>query len=181
MKIAVAFALTALGSLALAQPATPAQMGKFAGKKGFDIIHMRTKIGTFKMINGQGRADISFSGSMLISQYKGDPLIVQGSLRKEFDRNGRAVYHGKGRIVLSGSWRSVQWFGQNMTGWWFGNGVIRMRGEFDKDLNTGEYWFQNPKDVYYFPSMGTIDVAIPFKPVAGSVSPVKPKRRVVSN
>ncbi|MBL8049397.1 MAG: hypothetical protein JNJ45_12025 [Chthonomonas sp.] len=177
MRLTSALGLAAMAALANAQPASAVQMGKFAGKKDFDILHMHTKIGTFKLINGQGRADISFSGSMLVSGYKGDPLVVQGNLRKEFDRDGRTVYFGKGRIILSGSWRAVQWFGQDMQGVWFGNGVIRMRGEFDKDMNTGEYWFKDPKDLFYFPSMGTIDVPLPYKPPP-SAKGVTPKKRV---
>jgi hypothetical protein len=33
-----------------------------------------------------------------------------------------------------------------MAGTWYGAGQIRITGEFDKDLKTGEYWFEDPED-----------------------------------
>lgn len=175
MKLIALLASVGVASMAFAQPATKEQMGRF-NDKNYDIMHMWTNIGTFKIINGQGRADITFSGSMLVSGYEGDALVIQGKIRKEFSRDGRTVYFGKGRIVFSGKWRAIQWFGEDMKGVWYGNGVIRMRGEFDKDMNTGEFWGRDPKQKNYFPSMGTIDVALPDRMPRGAV--LAPKRRV---
>ncbi len=141
----VNFAVFALGAAALAQPATPAQMAGVDQKPGYATMHLKTSIGSFKMIDCEGRAEVSCQGTLMINSLKGS-LDVRGDLKKLYEDRGRVVYFGKGTVVLTGTWRSVQWFGKNMNAVWYGKGVIRIQGEFDKNLYTGEYWYDNPAD-----------------------------------
>lgn len=158
-SFAILFAL-ALTVLSFAQPATAAQKGRF-NDKSYGTLHMRTNIGSAKFIDGVGRLELSFTGTLLISGYKGDAVVITGDVRKEYDGKGRTVYFGKGRAVFSGNWRGVQWFGRDFQSVWYGTGVVRIRGEFDKDLNTGEYWFNNPEEKQYWATQGTQDVRNP--------------------
>jgi hypothetical protein len=159
-SILTSVVVLSLCAMAFAQPATAVEKGRF-NDPNFGIMHMHTKIGSFKLINGTGRADISFTGTMLISGYKGDAMIVTGDLRKEYDAHGRITYFGKGRIIFSGTWRGIQWFGRDMQTVWYGNGVARIRGEFDKDLNTGEYWYEDISKKGYWQTQGTMDMGLP--------------------
>lgn len=144
-----------------AQSATPAQMGKFAGRTDMDILHMATKIGSFKIIDGEGRLEFSFKGTLLVSKLDGQMTILSGSLRKEYDKNQRAVYTGKGTVVIEGKWRGVQWFGDDMNATYWGKGVCRITGEFDRNLETGFYWYRDPAKKMPFPSSTVIDLRIP--------------------
>ena len=166
--------LTAIVGPALAQKAAPEQMGRFGDKPGYGTLHLNTHLGSFKILPGEGRLDASFTGTFLVSGLKGD-LTTEGSLTKEYEGMGRTVYHGTGRIVLEGQWRAAQWFGTDLNATWFGSGIIRIIAEFDKDLKTGEYWYNDPDDKGVWPN-SLITLPLPEQGVG--ISPdVKPTKR----
>lgn len=144
-----------------AQQASAVQMGKFAGRSDMDTLHMSTKIGSFKIIDGEGRLEFTFKGTLLVSKLEGQLTTLAGNLRKEYDKNNRAVYTGGGTVAIEGKWRGVQWFGSDMTATYWGKGVCRITGEFDRNLETGYYWYRDPAKKKPFPSSNVIDLRIP--------------------
>ncbi|MCW5936274.1 MAG: hypothetical protein KIT11_03080 [Fimbriimonadaceae bacterium] len=149
-----------LVAAAFGQPATPAQMAGVKPAPGYGTMHFQTRLGGFRSIDGRGRLEFTFTGTVLLSQVKGDAKVT-GQVRKEWDKNDRRVYTGTGRVVVTGEWRAVQWFGRDMQGVWYGRGTLRMGGEFDRDLNTGTYWFDDPNDKMYWPAGTTFDISFP--------------------
>lgn len=137
--------ITALLSPALAQRATVEQMGRVAGTENYSTLHMQSNLGSFKIYPGEGRATVNFTGTVLISGLEGD-IEVSPGLVTEFSKYNRTVYHGTGTITVTGKWRAFQWFGTDMTAVWYGKGQCRIIGEFDRDLKTGRYWYDDPED-----------------------------------
>ncbi len=164
---------TAFASIAFAQPATPEQRAGVEPNPGFGTMHLQTNLGSFKLVDGKGRAEFTFTGTVLLSQVKGQASVT-GDVRKEYDARGRQVYSGTGKVVVVGSWRGIQWFGRNMKGFWYGAGVARVGGEFDRNLKTGELWYDDPKTVMAWPAQGTGDFILPQSGAASH----KPKVRV---
>jgi hypothetical protein len=138
---------TVLLTPALAQKATSGQMGGLGDRQDYATMHMQCNLGSFKIIPGQGRIEVSFTGTFMVSGLEGDHS-VSGDLVKEFEGMERVLYHGTGTITVEGEWRALQWFGSNMSGTWYGAGQIRLTGEFDRNLNTGEYWFDDPNEKF---------------------------------
>lgn len=160
-----------------AQVATPEQMGSYANTEGMTTFHMQTKLGSFKFIDAEGRADVSFSGTLLLTKHEGGSFqIVEGKLRKEYDAKGRTVYTGKGRVVVTGKWRGLQWFGSDMKTLFYGRGFVRLTGEFDRNLKTGDYWFNNDLK-QAFPSSNVMSLPIP-PPNFGADKSLKPRPNV---
>lgn len=138
-------------------------------------LNMTTKIGSFKLLDGVGRVEVSFSGTMLVSQLKGQ-ISTSGNLKKEYDARERQVYHGTGRVVIDGEFRGIQWFGTNMNGVWRGRGVARITGEFDQNLETGYYWYgKDPSRKVPWSMYGTT-VLNPEQSAGGSGVPVERPR-----
>jgi len=123
----------------------PAPQGKNWGR-----MHFETKLGSFRVINGEGQFRMTFKGTVLVSQHKDGAVNVSGNVRKEIDERGRKVYFGEGRLEVTGQWRAIQWFGRDLSADWFGAGMVQLKGEFDKDLNTGTFWVDDPKQVQYW-------------------------------
>lgn len=161
-----------LAPFASAQPATTAQMAGVTPSPKFATMHMRTKIGSFKAVDASGRFEMDFKGTVLISQLKGT-AVPSGNLRKEYDSHGRQVYFGAGKIVVTGSWRGIQWFGTDMSATWYGAGLIRLTGEFDKDLNTGEFWFSDPSKKQFWLTSSAMTVTLPSVLDVRSVTPIE--------
>jgi hypothetical protein len=150
-----------LACLAIGQkPATPApapQPAIPASAKAMmpppmpgDTFHIHTKVGTFKMLRKSpesppaGRLEISFAGTVLVYGLEpGSFIQVTGNVRKEYDRpeHQRQVYFGRGKILLVGKFQTCQWFGQDLDFTFTGSAVVRMVGEFDKNLETGYFWY----------------------------------------
>lgn len=148
-------------------------------------LNLDCKLGSFRSIDGKGTLDVSFEGALLISKLEGDHQVVSGDLRKEYDENGRTCYTGKGRVVVNGSWRAVQWLGANMTGQWEGVGILRIGGEFWKnpetgELETGRYWYDDPEEWQNFPSAGVTNITVP-EATYGADTNIQPKVRGGSN
>jgi hypothetical protein len=166
VRVAIGLCLgVALSACALAQPATPAQREGVPDRADFATMHLRTQLGSFKIVPAgdtpaMGRFEMTFTGTVLIHDLKGR-LETAGKLRLEYNDHGRRVFTGTGRIVVTGEWRSMQWFGSNMEAVWYGRGLIRVSGEFDRNLNTGEYWYDDPKQKYYWYPGASMQVELP--------------------
>ena len=112
-------------------------------------LYFQCNVGSFKALGNAGdpalgTLSISFKGTLLISRKTPTSVVtVTGSIRKEKEdvRHGKEVYFGEGSVKIVGGFDAVQFFGQNLTGEFHGKGFFRFYGEFDKDLNTGSYWF----------------------------------------
>lgn len=172
-SIAMALAAAAAIGSAQAQPATPAQRAGVPADPSFGTMHFRSNVGSFKMIDGQGRVTIDFQGTMLISRHEGPAPTIEGNLRVEYDNRdrGKRVLFGTGRVTLVGKWRAVQVFGRGLGAVWFGRGVVRLSGEFDRNLETGWYWYDDPADRNPWPSQGTADFYLPPLRPGGNVTP----------
>lgn len=128
-------------------------------------MHLVSQLGSFRLIDGQGRVEFTFTGTVLLSQVKGK-AVVTGDVVKQYEERGKTVYFGTGRVVVTGSWRAIQWFGKNMNLVWYGTGVARLAGEYYRDKATGELmtgwlWYDNPKERIAWPAQNTIDHRLP--------------------
>lgn len=181
-KPAARFGLPMIAVLAVALASGQGRVGAppvANEKKPYGKVHFHTKVGSFKMLGvnaepAEGRIEINFTGSLLVT---GKPKIeATGALRKEYERKDKdkVVYHGTGKVIIDGKFWGIQWFGRDMSAVWHGFGVARLYGEFDKDLNTGEYWYEDqPAKVGYW---GTQGAAIQNPPARGSGGPVPRER-----
>lgn len=177
LKLGTAAALLAVAMPNFAQDATAAQKAGYANRHDFGVLHMNTKLGSFKIIDGEGRLEFSFTGTVLITKLKGKATFAQGSkVRKEYDKRGRAVYTGTGKLVVDGTWRGVQWFGKDMEAVFWGKGAARIQGEFDRNLRTGDYWFDDKDRALPFPASAVMTIFIP-PPNYGADPNVKPTPR----
>jgi hypothetical protein len=167
-------------ALAVPQDATPEQRGKWPVTNEYATLHFDAGIGSFRNIDSKGRLDVSFKGTLLVNKLKkGGTITATGNLKKEYEGLDRVIYTGQGRIVVDGEWRVVQWFGTNLTGVWYGRGLMRVIGEFDKNLNTGHYWYTDPTNKVVWFATSTMVAELPSRQMMqGSV---KPKRKPMSD
>lgn len=158
------FTLTVLGMCfanpGICQVATPEQRAGLTNTAGFGTMHFQTRLGSCKIIDGKGRLEMNFRGSVLINKLKGTSTFT-GNVRKEYSKDGREVWNGQGKVVVTGEWRGIQWFGRDLTAVWFGAGMVRLSGEFDRNQKTGEYWYDDPANIHYWPGSGSIDLPCP--------------------
>ena len=103
------------------------------------LMDFESHLGAMRFFNANGRIKLTFKGTVLVRGFKG-PLTVTSGLEKQYDAHGRVVYHGQGTLSLNGHWDSMQWFGQDMSGEWYGRGGFRLYGDYDKNLDTGWWW-----------------------------------------
>jgi hypothetical protein len=168
--------LAGLTSSAFAQPATPAQM---AGVKDYGkpmgTLHLQSNLGSFRLIDGLGRLEMRFTGTVLVSGLTDGKVTPGGSVKLEHKSGTRELYHGTGTIVVTGKWRAIQWFGTGMRAVWYGHGLARITGEFDRNLDIGRYWYNDPTQKFYWFAQSSITVTNP-QQVQGR-SGVKPTRR----
>lgn len=168
-------ALLGVASYVVAQSGTQASTkGTIPADPSYGDLHLSTRIGSFKMIDGVGTVEMSFTGTVLLSQVKGG-VTPSGNLRKEYDEKGKQTYHGTGKIVVKGPFRAIQWFGTDMQARWVGRGVARIQGEFDQNLETGYYWYGNKPNEKVPWSMYGMTLLNPKQQVAGSATPVERK------
>ena len=121
---------------------------KFTQNHG--TLFFNTNVGSFKLLGVneipvEGTLDMTFKGTVLISNLdKNSTILLNGNIRKEIDdqKLQKQVYFGEGRITIIGKLRAVQFFGQQLRGRFDGFGVLRLYGEFDKNLDTGYYWYK---------------------------------------
>lgn len=161
MRFLPAVLFFAAATTALAQKATPEQRGSFPVREDYSVMHLTTNIGSFKILNAEGKFDFTLRGSVMINRYEGKPLIIQGNLQTQYKGNNRIVVFGTGRIVLEGKWRGMQWFGRDMKAVWYGKGIARLTGEFDKNLETGWFWYEDANDKNAWSGQGSFDIPNP--------------------
>ncbi len=137
-------AVTVLTPLAHSQRATPEQMQGLPDRPDYYTIHLNSNLGSFKMY-GEGAVTVNFTGTILVSQLQGN-VSYTGTVKEEYEGLGRQIFHGKGQIKVTGKWRAIQWFGSDMDAVWYGGGFMRIMGEFDRDLKTGLYWYEDAED-----------------------------------
>jgi hypothetical protein len=112
------------------------------------VLDFKTSVGSFKLLGSEhpahGRLEISFTGTVLVSGLTSGTVTPSGGVGKEYDnaQHKKQVFHGKGKIVVDGEFEAIQFFGRDLTGTFTGLGIFRLYGEFDKNLNTGDYWYE---------------------------------------
>lgn len=136
--------------LALSATAIAASSFGQVAPREFGTLNFESTLGSFRFVDsagksGEGKVTVEFTGTFLISKLEGK-LSVSGNLKKEYDSAGRQVFFGTGKIVVDGKFRALQWFGRNMKGSWNGAGIAMFYGEFDRNLKTGEFWYNDPKE-----------------------------------
>ena len=144
-----------------------------------DQLWFETNVGSFKILPRgdvlpSGDLSMAFTGSVLISELNGAVTPV-GNVRREYDNkeHGREVWFGTGKLTIKGSFRAVQWFGRNLKANFNGNGFIRLYGEFDKNLDTGLFWFDPAKKQYW----GTYGTGVGIPESSTQLSPDNVKTR----
>jgi hypothetical protein len=55
----------------------------------------------------------------------------------------------------------------------YGNAIIRLTGEFDRNLDTGSYWYDDPTNKRPWQATGTINIVVPPQEWSGE----RPKER----
>lgn len=154
---AVVLTLASMMALGNGQPATPAQRAGVATKPEYGTLHLQANLGSFRCIDGQGRFEATCAGTVLVNRLNGK-INVSPGWRKEYEGNGRVIYTGRGTITVTGSWRGFQWFGRDLKAVWYGTGVVLVVGEFDRNLKTGDYWYDDPtkKNAWFNSSVTTV-------------------------
>lgn len=152
----------------VAQPARPGLKAGYEAKDNYGTMHIKTGIGTFKIIDGEGRVQMKFHGTLLLTKHKeGKLTVLSGKLRKEHEKDGRAVYTGDATVLVDGKWRGLQFFGSGLEFEWYGMGAIRFSAEFDSNLKTGEYWYEDPNDRQPMPATSMLTMSNP-QPIFGA-------------
>lgn len=147
----------------MGQPATPTEReGVIPSSPNikYATLHLKSNLGSFKLRNGEGRVEIAFTGTLLISQLAGT-VDASPTLRQEYKDRGRIVYFGKGRVIVRGKFRGIQWFGRNMKVVWWGAGIAQLTGEYDKNLSTGWFWYDDPKKRSPWYAQGSYTITLP--------------------
>ncbi len=113
-------------------------------------LYFTTMIGSFKInpvgdIPAQGTLTMSFQGTVLVSGDVKQAIVTPGAgviLELDRSKQGKRVYHGNGTITISGRYKGIQFFGEKLNAYWHGYGILLLYGEFDKNLNTGSFWYK---------------------------------------
>lgn len=179
IRIVSLAALAGLGALAITQTAPrPSAAPAPTDPSKFETMLLKTKLGSANFINGQGRVEFSFQGSLLVHDVRGS-VAVTGNVVKQYEANRRTVYFGRGKVVVEGRWANVYWWGKDFDAKWRGQGVVRLDGEYYRDANgklkTGEMWYSDvPDEIISWPGQATLDYTLPrYKAEA----PSAPRRR----
>jgi hypothetical protein len=145
----------------------PARAQGMVRPEGPGIFHFTTNIGSFKLLGSDekdvtGTLEMTARGTVLVSGVD-KPPVTTGKLKleKAYPELKKYAFHGQGTLKLQGTWRSVQWFGTDLTGVFNGRGKFRLVGEFDKQLNTGWFWTTDPKDKKYWPANSVVEYLVP--------------------
>jgi hypothetical protein len=114
-----------------------------------DTLHVETHIGSFKMVPKgpsypAGKLEFTFQGTVLVSGLvPGSVLQTSGDVHEEFNNkeHGKQVFFGRGKLLIVGSFRNCEWFGRDLNLTFTGSAIIRIIAEFDKNRDTGLFWF----------------------------------------
>ncbi len=167
---AIAALALLLGTVALAQtPSAPAKTETSKPEAPLDTLFMSAGVGSFKLLppgpdKTKGTLDMNFEGTVMVSGLTGNVTIGPG-VRLEYERkdHNRRVYFGKGHIRVEGEYRAIQFFGRNLKGSFKGVTVARLYGEFDKNMETGYYWYASNPEKIDWGSYGRTLTVPPFK------------------
>lgn len=150
-------ASAALVGVVFAQGRHPATSGGEAAAQEQGTMLLQARLGSFAL-EGEGRIEIKFRGTLLLHRFEGPPPVFEGNVRKEYEGHNRIVWFGQGRAVIEGKWRHLQWFGGDLEATWRGRGLGRLFGEFDPatgetgrvkvDLEKTAAWFTSGSTVY---------------------------------
>jgi hypothetical protein len=161
-----------LGAGTASGPPRPPAVPKVATTIPAKGIHLTTAIGSFKIKRGSeannfGLLQMTFKGTVLVSGLKG-VVTVGGGTALEFEQTdfNKKVYFSKGggTLTVKGEFGGVQFFGQDLSAYYRGDGVLQLFGEFDKNLNTGFYWYdETPSDKKYWNTTGQQVTPTPFQ------------------
>lgn len=173
-RSALAATAVALGAFLFAQGNSPVTRQTIPNDPNVGEIYLTTRIGSFKLLDGTGRVEVNFTGTVLVSGLEGT-VATSGNLVKEYASKTKQVWHGTGKIVVDGKFRGIQWFGTNLSGKWRGVGTARIFGEFDTNLETGYYWYANDPSRKFPWSMHGSTVYLPELKSGGSGTPVERK------
>jgi hypothetical protein len=163
---AVATLAFMLGTFAVAQNGTT--------QPALDTLYFSAGVGSFKLLppgpdKTTGTLDMEFEGTVMVSGLNG--TITPGpGVRLEYERkdHNRKVYFGKGRIRINGEYRAIQFFGRNVKGSFKGVTVARLYGEFDKNMETGYYWYASKPEKVDWGSYGRTLTVPPYKDPAAA-------------
>ncbi|MCB0826655.1 MAG: hypothetical protein KDC26_10740 [Armatimonadetes bacterium] len=163
-NVVVSLSVLALSSFAFTQAGSTEAVNKSANPE-YSELHLRTLLGSIRCLDGEGRFEMTFSGTLLVSKMDGD-LSITGAVKKEFDANDRVCYTGTGKLVADGKWRSIHWFGSDMKADWFGKGIVNISGEFARNpetglLETGDYWYDKANEKQAFPNAALQPLPLP--------------------
>ncbi len=126
-------------------------------------IHLTTNLGSMKIKRGSeapnfGHLEMTFRGTVLVSGLKGTATPSNGAeLEFTQDQYNKKVFHSKGigKLVVHGQFEGIQFFGGDLTAYYKGDGLVQLYGEFDKNLDTGSYWYdQNPAEKKFWGTSG---------------------------
>lgn len=150
--------------------------GMAAAQADYGTVNLSTRLGMFKIVKinldtpAEGRLEMSFKGTVLVSDYRGKEIVVKGDIRKEFpdpkvlprypEGYRKVVYHGTGTLILDGKYNAVQWMGRELKAKWTGKGFLRLYGEFDDNGETGTFYYNDPKKINYW-AVPSMELAIP--------------------
>lgn len=122
----------AVVALVFAQTGSPGNQTEPLKVPEKGVMNLSTGIGSFVM-EGKGRVEISFTGTLFISKRNATFNIISGRLKKEYDNLDRESWFGENcEVVIEGEWRKIIWFGKDLNAKWVGQGVARLFGEYDK-------------------------------------------------
>jgi hypothetical protein len=145
----------------------------------YGTLILETKLGSFKLLpkfeSAEGRIDLNFTGTVLLAKFNGT-VEKSGNLKLEYKGMDREVYFGTGRIVATGKFRAVQWFGRDLKGKFTGDGAVRLYGEFDQNLETGWYWYEDEQRKQPWGTYGSL-IEIPRRQYYGTGTPVPRKKK----
>ncbi len=163
-RATVATLAVALGAFPLAFA-----QGPTAAPAKPDTMYFSTGVGSFKLLppgpnTTTGSLDMTFEGTVMVSGLKGTVTPGPG-VRLEYARpdHNRQVFFGKGRLQVKGEYRAIQFFGRNLKGSFTGVTVARLYGEFDKNMETGYYWYASQPEKQDWGTSGRTLSVPPFK------------------
>jgi hypothetical protein len=170
--------LLVASAVAQQKPATGATKTPEA-KPLYAGLDFQSNVGSFKLLGAgdtpaMGKLTFSFTGTVLVSGLeKGSKVTTSGNVRREINdtKHNKAVYHGTGTMTVDGRVRAVQFFGRDVKAKFFGQGIFRLYGEFDKNLGTGTYKYAGSTEVRPW-GTGGMTLAVP------SLEQATPKPRI---
>lgn len=142
--LVVSVAATVMAQQTPVATTKPADSKEPEVKGGMDF---KANVGSFKLLGAgdvpaKGKLTFDFNGTVLVSGAEKTTMIVASpGVRREINdvKHNKAVYHGRGKMTIDGPVRAVQFFGRDLKARFYGRGIFRLYGEFDKNLDTGSY------------------------------------------